>query len=183
MNDETMKKSPTRRTFVRRQGLLFIVNCLCLLALMLVIRACVATIYTVPDNSLKPFLTQGDRVLVNRLSRHTLGKGDLVVFSDSCSYIGRIETVPYAAIIGSRYRERKEFPSFQRFELSAARGVRAAGSIFGLSRVILGTDKIGKTHSILLFRDCIDNVERRSQIRITEKAWNSSERGKSQTAD
>lgn len=99
MNDETMKKSPTRRTFVRRQGLLFIVNCLCLLALMLVIRACVATIYTVPDNSLKPFLTQGDRVLVNRLSRHTLEKGDLVVFSDSCNYIGRIEATPGDTII------------------------------------------------------------------------------------
>ena len=94
MNNETMKKNRTRRTFMRRQGLLFIVNCLCLLALMLVIRAFVATIYTVPDNSMKPFLAQGDRVLVNRLSRHTLGKGDLVVFSDTCNYIGRIEAIP-----------------------------------------------------------------------------------------
>lgn len=106
MNDETMKKSPTRRTFVRRQGLLFIANCLCLLALMLIVRAHVATIYTVPDNSMKPFIAQGDRVLVNRLSRNTLQKGDLVVFSDSCSYIGRIEATPGDTIIwqGEQFR-------------------------------------------------------------------------------
>ena len=99
MNNETMKKEPTRRTSVLRQWLLFVVNCLCLLALMLLIRAFVATIFTVPDNSLQPFLNRGDRVLVNRLSRHTLEKGDLVVFGDTCNYIGCIEAVPGDTIL------------------------------------------------------------------------------------
>lgn len=94
MNNETMKKSPERRTFVQRQWLLFVVNCLFLLALMLVVRAYVATLYTVPDGSLAPYLNRGDRVLVNRLQRQSIAKGDLVVFSDSNSYIGRVLAVP-----------------------------------------------------------------------------------------
>ena len=50
-------------------------------------------------SALPDLLHRGDRVLVNRLSRHTLGKGDLVVFSDSCNYIGRIEATPGDTII------------------------------------------------------------------------------------
>ena len=62
---------------------------------MLAIRAYVFTIYTVPDTSLQPTLYKGDRVMVNRLERVRLQRGDIVVYQDGHDeFIGRITAVP-----------------------------------------------------------------------------------------
>ena len=105
MNNETMKKSNPRRTPLWRQWLLFVVNSVLLLLIVLVVRAFVATIFTVPDNSMAPLLGRGDRVLVNRLAAQTFKQGDLVVFGDSSCFIGRVQGVPGDTIIwgGEQY--------------------------------------------------------------------------------
>lgn len=58
----------------------FIIALAACIALMLVIRTYGFALYTIPDDSLKPMLAKGQRVLVNKLSRSQLKQGDAVVF-------------------------------------------------------------------------------------------------------
>ncbi len=63
------------------------------LLVMLAVRAYLFTIYTVPAD-VDAELTQGDRVMVNRVSHAPLDRGDLVVFTQQADVIGRIEALP-----------------------------------------------------------------------------------------
>ena len=72
---------------------------------MLFIRAYMFTVFTVNGTDIRPELQNGDRVLVNRLSRADLRRGEYVVFGDSTYYAGRIVLVPGDTIVcrGSKY--------------------------------------------------------------------------------
>ncbi|MDT3386887.1 MAG: signal peptidase I [Bacteroidota bacterium] len=63
------------------------------LLIMLVIRAFAFTVYTVPSD-INGMLRQGDRVMVNRLSRTEFKVGDLVVYQKNADFIGKIEGLP-----------------------------------------------------------------------------------------
>ena len=69
----------------------FIIALAACIALMLVIRTYGFALYTIPDDSLKPMLAKGQRVLVNKLSPNELKQGDAVVFGTGG---GRIVAVP-----------------------------------------------------------------------------------------
>ena len=73
----------------------FIIALAACIALMLVIRTYGFALYTIPDDSLKPMLAKGQRVLVNKLSRSQLKQGDAVVFGTGGEKMaGRIVAVP-----------------------------------------------------------------------------------------
>ena len=73
----------------------FIIALAACIALMLVIRTYGFALYTIPDDSLKPMLAKGQRVLVNKLSRNELKQGDAVVFGTGGEKMaGRIVAVP-----------------------------------------------------------------------------------------
>lgn len=73
----------------------FIIALAACIALMLVIRTYGFALYTIPDDSLKPMLAKGQRVLVNKLSRSQLKQGDAVVFGNGGEKMaGRIVAVP-----------------------------------------------------------------------------------------
>lgn len=76
-----------------RNALKFILALIVALALMLAVRAFVFTVYTVPADLSKDF-RKGDRVMVNRLLRTHFDRGDVVIFGDSISLLGRIKAVP-----------------------------------------------------------------------------------------
>ena len=61
---------------------------------MLAIRAYAFTIFTVPNETLKPALKEGDRVVVNRLSRAHFNVGDVVLVDRTRQILGRIIAVP-----------------------------------------------------------------------------------------
>lgn len=63
------------------------------LIIVLAVRAYAFTIYTVPTDICQT-LRRGDRVMVNRLSRVELRRGDLVVFRMGGDVIGMVEAVP-----------------------------------------------------------------------------------------
>lgn len=65
----------------------------CIVA-MLFVRAYVFTVFTVTAPDLHPTWQQGSRVLVNRLSRNYLKRGEYVVFGDTTYYIGCITALP-----------------------------------------------------------------------------------------
>ncbi|WP_262502689.1 MULTISPECIES: signal peptidase I [Prevotellaceae] len=75
------------------------------ISIMLFIRAYMFTVFTVNGTDIRPELRNGDRVLVNRLSRADLRRGEYVVFGDSAYYAGRIVLVPGDTIVcrGSKY--------------------------------------------------------------------------------
>ena len=73
----------------------FIIALAACIALMLVIRTYGFALYTIPDDSLKPMLAKGQRVLVNKLSPNELKQGDAVVFGTGGEKMaGRIVAVP-----------------------------------------------------------------------------------------
>ena len=73
----------------------FIVALAACIVVMLVIRNYGLALYTVPDDSLQPMLSKGQRVLVNKLERSRLKQGDAVVFgNDGAPMAGRVVAVP-----------------------------------------------------------------------------------------
>ena len=62
--------------------------------MMLAIRTYAFTIYTVNDSSLVPVLEKNNRVLVNKLSKRNIHKGDLIVFRSDADYIGVVMSLP-----------------------------------------------------------------------------------------
>jgi signal peptidase I len=52
--------------------------------LALLIKALLVQVFFIPSGSMEPTLTQGDRILVNRVSYrlHDIGRGDVIVFSN-----------------------------------------------------------------------------------------------------
>lgn len=61
---------------------------------MLAIRAYAFTIFTVPDEGLKPVLRKGDRVLVNRLARTDFKRGEVVLFGQQQQALGQVMALP-----------------------------------------------------------------------------------------
>lgn len=64
--------------------------------LMLVFRAHVLTVYVLPDDRLQPTCSQGTWVVLNRLDRSALMRGEAIAFRDStgAEHIGRITKAP-----------------------------------------------------------------------------------------
>ncbi|MBO4826163.1 MAG: signal peptidase [Prevotella sp.] len=82
-----MNTSDTQRRWLLRQALLLVATCAVLVCLMLLIRAYAFTIFA--DR------TTGERVIVNRLNRQPLERGDRVVFEQNgVSFMGLVEAVP-----------------------------------------------------------------------------------------
>lgn len=77
-----------------KQTLKFMLLLAVIIGAVLLLRQYVCTVVTVTDNQLVPQFRAGDRVLVNRLSRNNLQKGDWVMFADSAQHIGRIASMP-----------------------------------------------------------------------------------------
>ena len=71
----------------------FIVALAVAIVVMLVIRAYVFTFCTVTTDNMQPSLHRGDKVIVNRLQRHSIDRGDLVVYGDSAFGISRVAAV------------------------------------------------------------------------------------------
>lgn len=64
-------------------------------AVMLLLRTFVFTVYTVGNDNLRPDFMSGDRVIVNRLSRDSLQRGEHIAFSyNSSDFIGRVVALP-----------------------------------------------------------------------------------------
>ena len=63
------------------------------LLIVLTVRAYAFTVYTLPTDIGQMF-RQGDRVLVNRLSRPACRKGDLILFEQDGRRIGRVDALP-----------------------------------------------------------------------------------------
>lgn len=62
---------------------------------MLAIRAFVFAVYVVPDETLRPALRKGDRVVVNKIDRAAPKRGEVIVFDDAgTEYIGLVENMP-----------------------------------------------------------------------------------------
>ncbi|MCH3994686.1 MAG: S26 family signal peptidase [Prevotella sp.] len=90
-----------------KDGVKFILALLFTMLLMLVVRACLFTIFSVPDSSYAPEFRKGDRWIVNRLNCTDLRRGDDLVFrQDSVSYPGLVVALPGDTIAwkGVRYR-------------------------------------------------------------------------------
>lgn len=104
-----------------RNGLKFLEMLLLTIVIVWMIRALAFTVYTIPNNCMKPELLQGDRVMVNRWSyglrcggdslfryariiRSNIEKGDFIAFNspldttsrlpDKPVIIGRVKAVP-----------------------------------------------------------------------------------------
>lgn len=74
------------------------------LAIMFAIRAFAFTIYTAPSD-IGTMLRRGDRVMVNRLARAPLRKGNLVAYDHHGRMVGRVLALPGDTITvrGTRY--------------------------------------------------------------------------------
>lgn len=64
------------------------------IAIMLMVRAYAFTLYSVESPSLDSEIKKGDKVIVNRLLRSHLKKGETIVFFRKANYIGVIEGLP-----------------------------------------------------------------------------------------
>ena len=71
-------------------ALKFIVSLAIAIVVMLIIRAYAFTICTASADNLVPGLNRGDKVFVNRLSRGSVDRGDLIVYGDSTLSISRV---------------------------------------------------------------------------------------------
>lgn len=61
---------------------------------MLVVRAYVVTIFTVPNDTLKPTLQKGDRIMVYKRSCADLKVGNVVLFDEAQPLLGKVIAVP-----------------------------------------------------------------------------------------
>lgn len=61
---------------------------------MLAVRAYAFTIFTVPDETLEPVLRKGDRILVNRLTRSDLKRGEVVLLGQRQQALGQVMALP-----------------------------------------------------------------------------------------
>lgn len=124
--------------------------------LMTVIRAYAFAIYTVSNTNLKPYATVNDRVMVNKLARGSINRGDLVVFrADSC-YLGKVVSLPGDTITlkGSTYVLPAQCPC------NATGSGSCTCSNAGVYLLSLGSTMtvvsqrqiVGKAHRINLFR-------------------------------
>ena len=78
-----------------QNALKFIVATIVAIMLMMVVRSYAFTLYTVSDDGLQPTFRKGQRVLVNKLARSSIGVGDFVVFSqEGAASLGRIGAAP-----------------------------------------------------------------------------------------
>lgn len=79
-----------------RKVLGYIVPIALAVGLMLVFRAHVLTVYVMPDDRLEPLCKQGTWVVLNRLDKSSLERGEAIAFRDStqAEHIGRIAKAP-----------------------------------------------------------------------------------------
>lgn len=88
-----------------RQFAKFIVALGVFTVLFLAVRAFAFAIYTVPTDVM-PALRKGDRVMVNKVTRATFERGDLMVFHRSARLVGAVVAIPGDTISVGRNRYR-----------------------------------------------------------------------------
>jgi len=77
-----------------RNAIKFLVALAVAILLMVAVRTWAFAIYRVNHSLLAPAVRSNDRVMVNKLRRVSLRKGDLVVFRTDSAYIGRVKGLP-----------------------------------------------------------------------------------------
>ena len=88
----------------------FIVSLAVALVIMLAVRAYAFTVCSVVTDDFQPEFRMGERVIVNRLQRSHIGRGDLVVFGDSALSLSRVAACSGDTIsIGGQYFEVESF--------------------------------------------------------------------------
>jgi signal peptidase I len=76
----TAPAPPARKSRTRRQAVEWAVVILAALLTAMVLRVAVVQAFSIPSISMEKTLLVGDRVLVNKLNRHHLHRGEIVVF-------------------------------------------------------------------------------------------------------
>lgn len=123
---------------------------------MTVIRAYAFAIYTVSNTNLQPYATVNDRVMVNKLVRGTIDRGDLVVFrTDSC-YLGKVVSLPGDTVMlnGAAYVLPNQCPCNASDSGSCA-CTNAGVYLLSLGSTMATVSKkqiVGKAYRIKLFR-------------------------------
>lgn len=82
-----------------KDGVKFTLALLVATLTMLAIRAYAFTIFTVPDDGLRPLFDKGDRLIVNRLSREHFMPGDVVVYGENDKLAGEIVALPGDTVV------------------------------------------------------------------------------------
>ncbi|MCR4854205.1 MAG: S26 family signal peptidase [Prevotella sp.] len=83
-----------KKKFILRQCILFIVNCAFLAAIVWLVHRYAFCVVRATSDELSPAVVKGERLLVNKLQRDDIHKGDLLVFGTDSAYIGVVINVP-----------------------------------------------------------------------------------------